>query len=130
MATLGNKKLARTMETLSGCIRELSGENDALRAFLVRITQYDTVERLRRNSEKSYGLPFEEALEMAYENVIGEAANALRWKPQQPPNLNGHICTCCEHPPHKKGECPKCECLANLEIHPNSGLNDGPGIEG
>ena len=47
---------------------------------LKRITHYSSVERLRRGSEKSYGLPFHEALEYAYENVIGEAERAIRGK--------------------------------------------------
>lgn len=37
---------------------------------LKRITQFDSVEYMRKNSEKVYGLYFEEALEMAYENLI------------------------------------------------------------
>lgn len=45
---------------------------------LKRIQQYSTVEQLRRNSERQYGLPFEEALEYAYENLIQEARNATR----------------------------------------------------
>lgn len=46
---------------------------DALR----RISQYDSPERLRRNADKDYGLSGEEALEMAYENVIAEAKRAI-----------------------------------------------------
>lgn len=126
MATLGNKKLARTMEALTSCISELAQERDALRLALTRITNYQSPEHLRKHSEKEWGLDYVEALEGSYENVLGDAERALRWKPQPKPNLNGHICTCCEHPPHKKGECPKCECLANLEIRPLSGLDDGP----
>lgn len=44
---------------------------------LKRITAYMTTDQLRRRSEKQYGLSYEEALEMAYENVIGEAQAAL-----------------------------------------------------
>lgn len=44
---------------------------------LKRITKYQAVERLREHSERDWGLPFEEALEMAYENVITEARNAI-----------------------------------------------------
>lgn len=47
---------------------------------LKRITQYETVERLRRNAEKQYGITGEEAIEYAYENVIQEARNAIRGK--------------------------------------------------
>lgn len=41
---------------------------------------YQTTDQLRRNSEREYGLAFEEALEMAYENIQAEAANATRGK--------------------------------------------------
>lgn len=46
---------------------------DALR----RISKYESPERLRRQAEKEYGLSYEEALEMAYDNVMIEAKNAL-----------------------------------------------------
>ena len=45
---------------------------------LKRIASYDSPERLRRDSEKSYGLDYTEALEMAYDNVLQEAKNAIR----------------------------------------------------
>lgn len=45
---------------------------------LKRITAYMTVAQLRRAAERQYGLNHAEALEMAYENVIGEAKHALR----------------------------------------------------
>jgi hypothetical protein len=45
---------------------------------LKRISRYESRERLRRSSEKSYGLDYVEALEMAYENVLLEAKNAIR----------------------------------------------------
>lgn len=45
---------------------------------LKRITEYATVEQLRRGAEKDYGLPFEEALEYAFENIKGEAEAAVR----------------------------------------------------
>lgn len=44
---------------------------------LKRILAYMTPDQLRRRSEKEYGLAFEEALEMAYENIQGEARSAL-----------------------------------------------------
>jgi hypothetical protein len=44
---------------------------------LSRITRYMSPERLRRHAEKTYGLDYEEALEMAYENMLGEAKAAL-----------------------------------------------------
>ena len=45
---------------------------------LKRITLYDKPERLRRDAEKSYGLSSNEAIEMAYENVLEEARCALK----------------------------------------------------
>lgn len=47
------------------------------------ISGYQTVEQLRRNSERDWGLSFEEALEMAYDNVIFEAKQAI--KGRRPP---------------------------------------------
>jgi hypothetical protein len=44
---------------------------------LKRITKYQTPERMRRASEKDWGLPFDEAIEYAYENIQQEAKNAL-----------------------------------------------------
>lgn len=45
---------------------------------LKRITQYDTPGRLRRSSEKDWGVDFEEAIEMAYENIQEEAKRAIK----------------------------------------------------
>ena len=45
---------------------------------LKRISQYEPPERLRRNAEKEYGIEGDEAIEMAYENVIQEAQNAVK----------------------------------------------------
>lgn len=56
---------------------------DILRAALQIITRYSSPERLRRESEKQYGLEYAEALEMAYENVRSEAAVALRTVPKR-----------------------------------------------
>lgn len=44
---------------------------------LKRIADYMSPERLRRVSEKQYGLDYTEALEMSYENMQGEALSAL-----------------------------------------------------
>ena len=41
-------------------------------------TGYQTVEQLRRNAEREYGLDPAEAIEMAYENVIEEAKRAVK----------------------------------------------------
>ena len=45
--------------------------------ILKEISSYQSPGRLRRNSEKEYGLDYEEALEMAYENVILAAKFAI-----------------------------------------------------
>lgn len=48
---------------------------------LKRITQYDQPERIRKLAEKAggyMGLDADEAIEMAYENVIQEARSAIR----------------------------------------------------
>ncbi|MCL4715519.1 MAG: hypothetical protein KJZ75_11460 [Hyphomonadaceae bacterium] len=50
------------------------GLYDALRAIA---KEYDTPDRIRRISEKEYGLSYEEALEMAYENIQALAARAI-----------------------------------------------------
>lgn len=49
-----------------------------LYTVLKRITLYDSPARLRKNSDKHWGLAYEEALEYAYENVRQEAKNAIR----------------------------------------------------
>ena len=53
---------------------------------LKRITMYDPPERLRNRSERDYGLSGDEAIEMAYENVLNEARMAIkgRRRPQSP----------------------------------------------
>ncbi len=38
---------------------------------------YMTPEQLRKNSERMYGLEFEEFIEMAYGNIQADAANAI-----------------------------------------------------
>lgn len=45
---------------------------------LKEITRYMTTGQLRRESEKRYGVSYEEGLEMAYENVLGTAKHALK----------------------------------------------------
>lgn len=45
---------------------------------LKRITRYDSPDRLRRSSEKDWGLPYEEAMAMAYENIQNEARLAIK----------------------------------------------------
>lgn len=48
------------------------------RQALQEIASYDSAEWLRRNCEKNYGLSYEEALEMAYDNIREEAKFAIR----------------------------------------------------
>lgn len=45
---------------------------------LKRIASFQTPEQLRRTSEKQYGLNYEEALEMAYENMLHAAKDAVK----------------------------------------------------
>lgn len=52
---------------------------NSMLAALRRISKdYQKPEQLRRASEKQYGLDYEEALEMAYENIQHEAAQASK----------------------------------------------------
>ncbi len=47
-------------------------------AVLKRIAkEYMTPEQLRKNSEKKFGLEFEECIEMTYENIQCDAKNAI-----------------------------------------------------
>jgi len=54
---------------------------------LKRITKYMKPEQLMARAGKLYGLSPQEALEMAYENVLTEAANAIqgRRRPKKVP---------------------------------------------
>ncbi len=36
------------------------------------------------------------------------------------------LCSTCDHPPHTQGNCTGCFCIANNEIRPRTGINDGP----
>lgn len=45
---------------------------------LKRIACYETSERLLRHGEKAYGIPGQEALEYAYDNVLHEAKRAIK----------------------------------------------------
>jgi hypothetical protein len=45
---------------------------------LKTITCYDTPAKLRRRSERDYGLNGDEAIEYAYENVLEEAKQAIK----------------------------------------------------
>jgi hypothetical protein len=54
-------------------------------AALKRIASYQSPEKLRRNAIKQYGLSGEEAIAMAYENVIEEAKRAVKGKRRPAP---------------------------------------------
>lgn len=41
---------------------------------------YQNVDQLRRSAERSYGLSYEEVLEMAYENIQHEASITIKGK--------------------------------------------------
>ena len=45
---------------------------------LKKIKAYQSPEKLRKDSSKDWGLDFEESIEMAYENIQGDAAFACK----------------------------------------------------
>ena len=45
---------------------------------LKQISKFQTLKQLQRNSERQYGLEYEEVIEMAYENIIDGAKLALK----------------------------------------------------
>lgn len=47
-------------------------------ALLVIAKDYQTPTQLRKSSDKQYGLDYEEALEMSYENIQNTAAAAVK----------------------------------------------------
>jgi soluble cytochrome b562 len=49
-----------------------------MRNALIEITKYQTPDKLRRDSEKDWGLEFEEALEISYENIQSTAKYAVK----------------------------------------------------
>ena len=50
-----------------------------MRHTLLRISkQYMSSQKLRKESEGEYGLEFEESIEMAYDNIQGEAKSAVK----------------------------------------------------
>lgn len=55
-----------------------SNKEQKLYDALKRITMYDSPEKLTRRAERDYGLEPNEAIEMAYENVLAEAKQALK----------------------------------------------------
>jgi len=49
-----------------------------MRRALIEITKYQTPDKLRKDSEKDWGLEFEEAIEMSYENIQQTAKLAVK----------------------------------------------------
>ena len=51
---------------------------DKMKAALMRISSgYQTSDQIRESCEEEYGLDFESAIEMAYDNMQFDATNAL-----------------------------------------------------
>lgn len=81
---------------------------------LKRIGSYKSVEWLQKHGEKTYGVVYEEVIEMAYENVIEEARAAIKGirKPKLPPSSTQPGCQHCwnyDTPSHaQRRNCVKC----------------------
>jgi hypothetical protein len=64
---------------------------ERMRAALRVIAKgFQTPDQLRRSATASYGMTYDEALEGAYENIKGQAADALRGVRRLPPNATSH----------------------------------------
>jgi hypothetical protein len=59
-------------------IERISQDYAQMYAALYRISKYMRPDQLRRKGEKLYGLSGEEAVEMAYENILQEAKDGMR----------------------------------------------------
>ncbi|MCK5611337.1 hypothetical protein KAR91_56225 [Candidatus Pacearchaeota archaeon] len=57
---------------------DLIDKNKELIEALRRISAYQSIETLQKNSKKDWGLEYEEALEMSYENMQSEAKTILK----------------------------------------------------
>lgn len=57
---------------------KLRSDYARLHEALRTITKYMTPEQLQRQSQKRYGLEYEEALEYVYDNIQVNAKNALK----------------------------------------------------
>lgn len=68
-------------------VDKLRAEHAHMKAALRRIAAYMPPETLRRQAEKKYGLNEDEAIEMAYDNVLEEARAGLRF-PKAPTGSN------------------------------------------
>jgi hypothetical protein len=65
-------------------------EINELHQALTRIASYDTPDEIRQDAADEYGLDYEEALEMAYENIIQEAKSMLgKYPPNKPVEPTG-----------------------------------------
>jgi uncharacterized protein (UPF0147 family) len=63
---------------------------ERMRAALTVIAKdFQTPHQLRRSASASYGLTYEEALEGAYENIKGKAADALHGVRRLPHDTTG-----------------------------------------
>lgn len=58
--------------------RQAEQFNIMLGTLKIIAKEYETPEKLRKDSEKKYGLDFEEAIEMAYENIQNEAKKTIK----------------------------------------------------
>lgn len=50
---------------------------------ITELASYQTPEQLRRHAERDYGCSYEEALEMAYENMLWVAKSAKKKLPRR-----------------------------------------------
>lgn len=50
-----------------------------MRSALIEITNYQTPDKLRKDSENDWGVEFEESIEMAYENIQQTAKFAVKY---------------------------------------------------
>lgn len=79
---MGEIKERRSTDTLDAVPGATTMNNEQFYYdTLKRIAKgYQTPDQLRRNSERDFGCRYHEALEMTYENLQMEAANAIRGK--------------------------------------------------
>jgi uncharacterized protein (UPF0147 family) len=58
--------------------KQIQQFNAMLKALKKISKDYQTPSQLRKNADKQYGLGYEEAIEMSYENIQSEAAFASK----------------------------------------------------
>lgn len=58
----------------------MSNEQDYFDVLKRIARNYQTPDELRRSARRDYGLEFDEALEMTYENIQADAARAIKGK--------------------------------------------------